>query len=219
MMRCEEIAIELDAYRTAELDADKSAAIERHLRQCPNCRAELEAMRTEDALYHEYQSQAQIPSPDWIKAHIEKVRSSAQPSAVRIRKRPSAIPRWTWPVAATVLLAVGLSWHFYSHRSAPELAGPGVSQLPHESQPLMQQAVNDFEHAVGLLRASYAEKKRHLDPKLVMQLDASLEVTQTAIAECKQAMQKNPNNEQAVEFLIFDYEKQIDILRQIMEES
>jgi hypothetical protein len=217
-MRCEEIVVELDAYKTGELDADKRAAVERHLRQCPGCRAELETIRTEDSLYHAYQSLFKIPSVDWIEAHIKSARSAGQPTAVKPRKPPSAVPWWSWPVAATVLFAMGLSWHFYTHRSALGLAVSGASGQTHLSQPLIQQAVGDFENSSGLLLASYAEKKRLLDPKLVRQLDANLEVTQTAIAECKQALQKNPNSEQAVQFLILDYEKQIDILRQVLEE-
>jgi anti-sigma factor RsiW len=218
MMQCEEIAVELDAYRTGELDAGKKAAIERHIHQCPDCRAELEAIRKENSLYQEYKSLIDIPSRDWIEAHIEKLRPMAQQTVSAIRRPQSTIPWWAWPAVAAVLLVMGLSWHFYSRRSAPGIAAQRGEQPLIEASLPMQQAVGDFEQAIAVLKASYAEKKQHLDPKLVKELDSNLDVTQSAIAECKQVLKKNPKNERAIEFLILDYEKQIDILKQITEE-
>jgi anti-sigma factor RsiW len=218
MMQCEEIAVEMDAYMTGELDAGKKAAIEQHIQQCPDCRAELETIRKENSLYQEYRSLIDIPSRDWIEAHVEKLRPMAQQKVSEIRRPQLTIPWWAWSAVAAVLLVMGLSWHFYARRSAPGVAGQGAQQPMIEASLPMQQAVSDFEQAIAVLKASYAEKKQHLDPKLVKELDSNLEVTQSAIAECKQVLKNNPANERAVEFLILDYEKQIDILKQITEE-
>ena len=213
MMRCEEIAVELDAYLTGELEPEKSIEIKRHILQCSDCRTELARIQKENALYKEFQSTIGIPDTAWIDVQVERVRSkTGAVSATRNSRSP--IHWWTWAAAAAVLLAIGLAWHFVVRQPASEIATNGASV----SSPPIQQVMNDFEQATALLQTSYEEKKKSLDPQLVKELDRNLEVTRTAIAECKQVLKTNPGNDQAVEFLVLGFEKQISILRQITEE-
>jgi len=53
-MRCEDIAVDMDAYSTEELDAETCAEIERHIRQCPSCLDELSKLRNENVIYLNY---------------------------------------------------------------------------------------------------------------------------------------------------------------------
>jgi hypothetical protein len=201
MMRCEEIEVELDAFLTGELETEKSAEIEKHLQQCSHCRAELAKIREESALYQEYGSSVDIPVCKW---------TSRSPHA--------SFPRWILAAAAMVLLTAGLSWYFYAHRSEHDMAGFRNGKSSIKISIPIEQTVNDLDQTVTLLQTSYAEKKQNLDPKLVKELDRNLDVTRTAIAECKQALVRNPGNDQVIGFLMNGYEKQIDILKQITEE-
>jgi hypothetical protein len=201
MMRCEDIEIELDAFLTGELETEKSAEIGEHLQQCTHCRAELAKIREESALYQEYGSSVDIPVCKWTGCGHH-----------------SAFPKWILAAAAMVLLAAGISWYFYAHNKAPDMAG-ATTGVPFTGNALpMDQTVNDLEKAVAILQTSYTEKRPNLDPKLVKELDHNLDVTRTAIAECKQALERNPGNDQVIGFLMNGYEKQIDILKQITEE-
>jgi hypothetical protein len=200
-MRCEEIEIELDAFLAGELETEKCAVIEQHLRQCSHCRAELEISRRENALYQAYASAIDIPAQPWTK-----------------RRFHPAFPGWIPAAAAMVLLAAGLAWYFFQNQKTPDMAGVRTGGHPAEIAIPMDQTVNDLEKAVALLQTSYAQKKPTLDPELVKELDRNLEVTRTAIAECRQALETNPGNDQVIEFLIHDYEKQIDIYKHITEE-
>jgi hypothetical protein len=210
-MQCEEITIELDAFMTGELDAGRSDEIQRHIQQCPGCRAELEVVRKENALYQEYASVIDISAPELVNIRVE----SARPMAGGKR---SVVHWWAWAVAAIVLLVAGLPWLFYARRGTPEITGLGVIDQSAEISPPVHRAVNDYEHAFALLQISYEGKKKTLNSNLVRDLDRNLEVTRRAIAECRKALKENPNNDQAVEFLLLDYEKQVGILRQITEE-
>ena len=81
----------------------------------------------------------------------------------------------------------------------------------------MEQALKDLEQAIVLLQASYSENKHRLDPDLVKELDRNLEITRAAARECSEALEKDPDNFQAIEFLAFSYQKQIDILKHFSE--
>jgi anti-sigma factor RsiW len=204
-MKCQEVFSELDAYLTGELDGATSAEVERHLEGCAACRMELELLRKENALYREYASAVAIPgdAPDRL--------------PVPFGKPESAIHWWRWAAAAAVLVAVILSWRIYATwldaKVENNVAGGQMTEIPVP----VTQAVSSYEQAVFLLQASYEGKKKSLDPSLVRELDRNLRVTEAAVAECKLALTKHPDNPQAIEFLLLGYEKQVGILKQITE--
>jgi predicted anti-sigma-YlaC factor YlaD len=204
-MQCQEIVIELDAYLTGELDADAGAGIGRHLEECASCRAALELLRKENAIYQQYVSAIEIPGV------------VANSLAVPGGKPNSAVHWWRWAAAAAVLMAAVVSWRFYAERQDDGTGGDVAGgQMPEISMPA-HQAMTIYEQAVSLLQTLYEAKKPNLDPALVRELERSLEITEKAVAECKLALKKDPNNPQALEFLLLDYEKQVGMLRQITE--
>ncbi len=216
-MRCEDIAVELDAYSTGELDAGRCTLIEQHIQQCPACGAELARIRKENALYRDYASAA----ADSARAEARLPFPEAKPGSNRVpwmnHRIPFSIPRWIPAAAAMVILVSGLSWYYFARQSAPDIAENVIPGQPNEAAVPIAQALKDLEQAIASLQNSYAERKPQLDPKLVKELDRNLEVTRTAIRECRQALKNNPDDNQAAEFLMLDYQKQIDILKHISE--
>ena len=204
-MRCQEIVPELDAYLTGELDSVMSAGVERHIEGCAACRAEMDLIRRENAIYREYASAAGIPG----------VASNRLQSSGRMPK--SSIHTWRWAAAAAILVAAVLSWRFYAMRDDVDATG-NVGNGAMSAIPVpVRQAVSSYEKAVFLLRSSYQGKKKNLDPGLVRELDRNLRVAEAAVAECKLALEKHPDNPQVIDFLLLDYEKQLGILKQITE--
>ena len=216
-MQCEEIALELDAYLSGELDSSLSADIERHIRQCSHCSAELEKIRKENALYKKYGSSVDIPSRSWIDSRLKMTRSSADTITTANSNFQSTLPRWLGAAAAIIILAAGLLWYFHAHQNAPEIVETQEPEPPIEAVASIDQSMIAIEQAIASLQTSYAEKKQQLDPDLVKELDRNLELTHAAIIECKQVLEKNPGDDRVVEFLMHDYEKQLDILKQITE--
>ena len=91
----------LPAYFDGELDADRRAEFEEHLRECPDCAREIEAQHqlraalSDDAFRHR--------PPASLSAHVRA-------ALRREDSRPSARRRLLWAAAAAVLLVgVGLS--------------------------------------------------------------------------------------------------------------
>jgi anti-sigma factor RsiW len=217
-MRCDDVVMELDAFSTGELEAEKRVEIERHIRECPVCRTELARILKENDLFREYGAAASdFVQPENI-IHDAKIKSSVERIPLPGRRTPSAIPKWFLAAAAMLLMAAGLSWYFFTHAGAPDMAHTTTPAPPIRAAVPMDQALHDLEKAIASLQTSYSEKKPHLDPKLVKELDRNLEVTRAAIHECKQALKENPGNGEATEFLLLDYEKHIEILKKISED-
>ncbi len=203
-MLCREVVFELDAFLTGELDVDANAEVERHLQECAGCRTELALVRKENAVYREYVSRMAVSG-----ARRRFAAESGRPK--------SAVRWWRWAAAAAVLAVAVLSWRFYEAQQHAGIAGnvPGgrMTEMPGS----VLQAVRSYEQAVSLLQASYEMKKPNLDPRLVGELDRNLHVAGAAVLECKLALEKHPDSPQVIEFLLLDYEKQVGILKQIME--
>jgi len=204
-MRCEDITVELDAYSTGELDAETCAEIEQHIRQCPFCLDELAKTREENILYRNCVS---------AMAGYALEKESARyvpPKHIRF----FSISGWRWAAAAMAIMAIGLFCYLQVNRSAPVI-GKSILAEQLEAVPI-NQALKDLEQAIILLQSSYQEKKLLFDPDLVKELDQNLEITKSAIHECKEALKIDSVNHTVIELLAFSYQKQIDILKYFSE--
>jgi anti-sigma factor (TIGR02949 family) len=103
-MDCPTCEAMVDAYVDGELTASESAAFERALEACPECRRRLEAARTMSGLLRALPAE---PAPDLLRARIEReLRTIAGASRVRF---PGAGLRWG-AMAASLIVAVSIGW-------------------------------------------------------------------------------------------------------------
>ena len=103
-MDCPTCEAMVDAYVDGELTASESAAFERALEACPECRRRLEAARTMSSLLRALPAE---PAPDLLRARIEReLRTIAGASRVRL---PGVGMRWG-AMAASLLVAVSIGW-------------------------------------------------------------------------------------------------------------
>ena len=103
-MDCPTCEAMVDAYVDGELTASESAAFERALEACPDCRRRLEAARTMSGLLRELPAE---PAPDLLRARIEReLRTIAGASRARL---PGAGLRWG-AMAASLIVAVSIGW-------------------------------------------------------------------------------------------------------------
>lgn len=101
-MKCRRVQDRLVAYLAAELPGEGRTAVEKHLRDCPRCRAELSRQRRLDDLL------AQAPGcepPAGFAAEVRRAAERSEPAALPFSNGFSpALTR----IAATVALVVGL---------------------------------------------------------------------------------------------------------------
>jgi anti-sigma factor RsiW len=94
----------VDAYVDGELTTSESAAFERALEGCPECRRRLEAARAMSGLLRALPAE---PAPDLLRARIEReLRTISGASRVRL---PGVGMRWG-AMAASLLVAVSIGW-------------------------------------------------------------------------------------------------------------
>jgi hypothetical protein len=105
-MDCQKVAELAPLYLSAELDRERAAAFDAHLRTCPSCMQELEAQARLDARMREAIEAEQVDSTSiegWIRARIApEPRSNVTP----ISARQSPPERRSWIVAAAGVAAV-----------------------------------------------------------------------------------------------------------------
>jgi anti-sigma factor RsiW len=94
----------VDAYVDGELTTSESAAFERALEGCPDCRRRLESARTMSGLLRELPAE---PAPDLLRARIERelraIAGASRPSLPRMGMRWGAM-------AASLIVAVSIGW-------------------------------------------------------------------------------------------------------------
>jgi len=98
---------ELTAYVYEEGSPEERAAFEQHLAGCPDCQADLARLKALLPQAHTRLRQPLDTSVDGMLRIMERTERDLQ--AGRLEREASAIPRWTWVVAAaTVVIALAV---------------------------------------------------------------------------------------------------------------
>jgi hypothetical protein len=87
-VKCEKIQLKLSAYIDGEDDATTHLEIDDHLKRCPECREELEALSGVDILLRD-QPQLSLPA-DFAKVVVSRAQDMASVEPRRV------VLRWTW---------------------------------------------------------------------------------------------------------------------------
>jgi anti-sigma factor RsiW len=110
---CDEATSLIDAWYDGELDAPRSASLERHLEECPKCAALSEARSALSEVLVEHTTRYSAPTS--LRKIIEAQMS--RPPAVESRSRQSRPPRMMpWrglAIAASFLLFVMVGWNVW----------------------------------------------------------------------------------------------------------
>lgn len=118
-MTCDETRILLDAWYDGELDAPRSASLERHIEECPACTA-LSGARS--ALSEVIVSAPRYTAPASLRNKIAKQFEAQLPKPV-VTARPREMPWRELAIAASFAFFVVLGWNTWlldSGRRAPQ---------------------------------------------------------------------------------------------------
>lgn len=211
----------LNDYVDGLLGSRESSDVERHLRACAACRAQVESTR------RLLEAAAGLPSS------IEPPRSLWEGVALRTVDRgpAAAVPtlrsaRWQLAAAATVLVAlssvvtaviVGREGHGGPAAAAPATvaaapAGPGATAATPA-----RFVASQYQPTVARLRAELEARRAELSPATVQAVEANLQVIDRAIATTEAALAADPSSQPATRLLSSMYEKKIGLLEQTLQ--
>jgi anti-sigma factor RsiW len=110
-MNCEECQDFIDAYVDNELDAAATLWVERHLRDCPECRQRLEARKGLHALLD--QPQLRFEVPESLRTKVLSALPAASPDVKPWFQRRLVSPWFSVPLALAAALVVVLGLAFF----------------------------------------------------------------------------------------------------------
>ncbi len=205
---------QLSAYLDGELAAPARARLDAHLSGCAECPALLADLRAIVAAAPHYPGRA--PERDlWqgIEARLEGAvvvpiaRNSpraAQPSGRRFG--------WTQLIAASlVMTAVGGGAAWLALRHAPQ--PPGLVALPPAEVKTVAFADARYDAAVRDLEQVLAAGRGKLDTATVRTVEESLRKIDTAIAEARAAIQRDPSNAYLSRQIAANMRRKLNLLR------
>ena len=199
----------LSEYIDDELEPGERLALEQHLLDCAACRAVIvdlqrvaaEARRTEDA----------VPADD-LWPGIE----AALPATSRAPRRVSlSIPQ---AIAASVLLVLVSGLMVWSYLERDRVVNAPESTVVRGASDAAPQPVSftdaRYDHAVADLLKVLGDAKGRLNPRTVAIIERNLQTIDRAIAEARQALERDPSDAFLASHLAEQRRVKLTLLRQ-----
>ena len=221
---------QLSAYLDGELDLPRRRRLESHLAECAECSALLADLRAIVAAAQHYEGRE--PSRD-LWADIES--RLDEPEVIELRQRSTVngqreLPRrvfgWRELLAASFVMALlggGATWFaLRGHRQAstdvtsavPTLRPSDLPTLgPSDSSKTVAYAESQYDAAVRDLEQLLAAGRTRLDTATVRTVEQSLQKIDTAIAEARAAIQRDPANVYLSRQIAANMRRKLNLLR------
>ena len=197
-MNCNELRAQLDAYARGTLDPARSRALEAHLEQCPSCAAYLERL------------EPPVSEQATLSLSVAPVQDLWPGIQTRLAPRRGlwrrvSLPNWALAAAAIVLIAVssGVTALVLGGR-ATTTAVASETLTPLEGQ---------YASAAAELGAELDRVRTRLAPATVRVIERNLAVIDSALAETRRALAKDPNNAALERLVIAAWQQKMDFLR------
>jgi anti-sigma factor RsiW len=217
----------LSAYADDDLDAATRASVERHLRACAMCAAELEELRRLVAYAGTVASGDQPPSRDlWpgIEARLASPNTIARfPVKPERGRRAISLSVAQLAAAAVLLMAVSgaTAWFVRGNvGGAPDMAPPPEAIQAEVEPRAAADAVRpinfadaQYDAAVSDLERALEERRNDLNPRTVEILERNLKLIDAAIAQARQALDEDPGNAYLNRHLVESRKRKLDLLR------
>lgn len=200
--------------------AGKSEAWRAHVTACADCAEQLAALAALRVETSRLPREVTPPAEVWT-----GIRAGLTP-----RSRVTRVSGWSaspWRLAAAaVLIAVGSSAitlvalrardraaTMASSASGPAAASARANRLPAQ----LASAELGYARSVEALRRTLDERRDSLSASTVETVERSLRVADEAIAEAREALERDPSNGVLVRIFESNYERKIDLLRRATE--
>jgi anti-sigma factor RsiW len=204
-------------YVDGLLERSEAADVERHVGVCPACARELSRMRALLAAASALPRAIEPPAAAWagVRASIETRKVATLPGAGARHPR-RLTPRWL--VAASVLVVLSGAAAIAVIRSANHPSQPATSVLVSTRTAAVVAMMIDRHYmpALNQLAAALSDTGGR-SRKAIPAVTRSLVLVDSAIAETRAALIRDPGNRDIADLLAANYEKKLDLLKRASE--
>jgi anti-sigma factor RsiW len=228
---------QLSDYLDGELSTDERAAVDQHLRDCPECAAVLNDLKR--VVARAASAPARPPAADlWtgIAARIEPGTTSASASTssqvmpfARAQTRRFAFTVSQLAAAAALLIAIsgGVAWQLASRSvgragqqaqivasspaEAPQETGTGAADFGRVETVSMADA--QYDAAVSDLETALKAGRGRLDASTIAIVEHNLQIIDQAINQAREALAADPANSYLSGHLVEARRRKLDLLR------
>ena len=210
---------QLNDFIDKRLVSRKARDAEQHLDECDECSQRLTALQT---LLESAASMPRTVEPDqdlWsgIRAQID------QRKVVPLRK---GAPAWFGPVRLTAVRAVAAAagialLSVVSTIVVMNFIGTGTDETTsvQRTPPAVAAMVAGYEATANELMSTLAERRATLPPDVVAQLERNLRIIDAALAETKEMLVQDGENETLRALLVAGYRHKLAVLELVVSES
>lgn len=211
-------------------EADRKRVVA-HLAVCDDCSVRLAKLRHLLAAVSALPAEIDPPADLWqdVRARLDTASTEGIPaSSVEPGRREGALAHWLvrrpWLLAAAaVVLVVASSLITASVVRRQDLLRvsdttplrPAALVLPAAARAIDA----DYARTVSELATALAAQRDRLDPATIAKVEESLRVIDTAIAEARDALARDPANLTLLDILSANYERKLELLRRASELS
>lgn len=198
-MNCAELRERFDAYARGALSAAEAAALEEHLGGCASCEAYLAGAELSPAGIQALPKSVEPASDLWPGIHARLARRGSGRGRI-------AMPGWMLAAAAVLLIAISSALTALLLRPAarPDVLAPARTISPLEAQ---------YASAASELGAELERSRVRLAPETMRIIERNLAVIDSALAESRRALARDPGNDTLEQLVIAAWRQKMDFLR------
>jgi anti-sigma factor RsiW len=196
------------------LGPELEPALAEHLGACAACATDVARIRTLMTRIREAPPAVADPGGDlWpsIRARIEQDKIS--PLNAQASTRNGARPRFLWAVAgvaAALVITTGILFRRGQSTATPESTlPPGLTAVS------IAESTSVYEEQARFLLNQLELRRALLRPQTASSIDHDLQVIDSAIAELKRAIERDPNNIALRALLASSYKQKVDLLKRV----
>lgn len=203
-------------FADGELAGDGSARVERHLQDCSACAAQLASLSLLAARVGALPRAHAVPPELW-----RGIRAALPPRDIAHEKSQRA--RNGRLLAAAAIIAVASSGLtvlvLRGTRPQQRTSAPATASITPRVALPAQSAADErgYARSADALQETLAQRRDSLAPSTIATVERSLRVADSAIAEARMALARDPANRVLARLFASNYERKIDLLRRANE--
>ena len=221
---------ELHGAAEGSLAGEEARSAQRHLDGCDECRAEVDRIRALLASAEALPRAIEPPDDLWpvIQARVRAAGSASQAAPGGVATGParpgSVLPlrrsrrEYAWLAAAALLLVIATSaiTTLIVRDERPVAAAPSAPEDDSIDARAQFRAVSEeYDRLDRDLARRLDEQREKLQPETIEKVERNLQIIDRAIAEIRQALAEDPNNEALEQLLKASYGQKSALLQQV----